>query len=437
MHVIIAGAGVAGLASAIALRRCGHSVTIYERSSLNHEFGAAINVPPNVARFLIGWGLDVVKAQFVPSESMYIFSPSQRDKVLAYSDFRHNIKTHKAHLYYAHRVDLHENLKRMATAPDGPGTPAVIKTKSEVVLYDPETPSMTLKDGTVITGDLLVGADGIHSISVATILGHPNHPRPAQHSNCCYRFLIPRALVEDDPETSFFTKELVGLQGLRIWPDVARNRRLVYYPCRNSQVLNFTIMCRNDELGSGKEDWDAPATKDEVFRALEGFDPGLLAVVGKCQEFKRWPLQYRAPIPIWHKGNMAIVGDAAHPMLPHQGQGGAQGLEDGLSLGLCMLGATKSQVPERLAIYQKIRHNRASAIQILSNYGFDQKPPEEVLNYLEGEALPSNAEETLKFNYRTDAVQRVVDHMRVYDPAFQIPDDFFPYSDLASRQPVV
>jgi salicylate hydroxylase len=135
MHVIIAGAGVAGLSAAISLRRNGHRVTIYERSSLNHEFGAAINVPPNVSRHLIPMGLDVVKSKFVPSKSVYVFSHTQRDKVLAHSDFRHNIDTYGAHLYYAHRVDLHENLKRMATEPDGPGRPVIIKTNSEVLSY--------------------------------------------------------------------------------------------------------------------------------------------------------------------------------------------------------------------------------------------------------------------------------------------------------------
>lgn len=135
MHVVIAGAGVAGLSAAVCLRRSGHTVTVYERSSLNHEFGAAINVPPNVSRHLIPMGLDVIKAKFVPSTSMHVFSHTQRDKVLAHSDFTHNIDTYGAHLYYAHRVDLHENLKRMATEVDGPGIPAVIKTKSEVVHY--------------------------------------------------------------------------------------------------------------------------------------------------------------------------------------------------------------------------------------------------------------------------------------------------------------
>jgi len=72
-----------------------------------------------------------------------------------------------------------------------------------------------------------------------------------------------------------------------------------------------------------------------------------------------------------------------------QGQGGAQGLEDGLALGLVMAGATEATVEERLDIYQKVRHHRASAIQMISNYGLDQKPPEEVMDYLEGQPLPS------------------------------------------------
>lgn len=130
-----------------------------------------------------------------------------------------------------------------------------------------------------------------------------------------------------------------------------------------------------------------------------------------------------------------------------------------------MAGATKAQVPERLAIYHKIRHHRASAIQILSNYGFDQKPPEEVMDYLDGQALPSelsscnatpsfffflnktltrgattreaNAEETFKFNYRVDAVQRVIDHMMEYDPSFRVPRDFFPSPEKLNQQPMV
>jgi salicylate hydroxylase len=104
---------------------------------------------------------------------------------------------------------------------------------------------MTLKDGTVVHGDLVVGADGIHSISAVTVLGSSNPPQPAQHSNCCYRFLIPRVEVENDPETSFFTKSLVGMQGLRIWPDPENARRLVYYPCRE-----YVTSLRRDETTS-------------------------------------------------------------------------------------------------------------------------------------------------------------------------------------------
>lgn len=108
-----------------------------------------------------------------------------------------------------------------------------------------------------------------------------------------------------------------------------------------------------------------------------------------------------------------------------QGQGGAQGLEDGLVIGLVMVGATNETVEERLAVYQRVRHHRASAIQILSNYGFDQKPPEEVMEYLEGQSLPSEYSSptfvAIKFCPVTCADYRNVASQRRRDISIQLP----------------
>lgn len=134
MDVIIAGAGISGLAAAISLRRSGHTVTVYERSSLNNEIGAAINVPPNVARFLLPWGLDPVRSRFVFSQGMYFMSPKTLDEVGHY-DHSHNVEKFGAPLLYAHRVDLHESLKSLATDPDGPGIPVKVHLKSGVTSY--------------------------------------------------------------------------------------------------------------------------------------------------------------------------------------------------------------------------------------------------------------------------------------------------------------
>jgi salicylate hydroxylase len=138
MDVAIAGAGISGLAAAISLRRCGHRVTIYERSSMNNELGAAINIPPNVSRFLVPWGLDPVRSRLVTSQGMWFVSPTTLEELAAF-DHSHNDEKFGSPLYYAHRVDLHESLKRMATEP-GFGTPVDIRLKCAVSSYvnDPE-----------------------------------------------------------------------------------------------------------------------------------------------------------------------------------------------------------------------------------------------------------------------------------------------------------
>ena len=134
LDVIISGAGIAGLAAAISLRRCGHKVTLYERSALNNEVGAAINVPPNVSRFLLPWSFDTKRARFRASPGMYLMSHKTLDPILI-QDHRNNAETYGAPLFFSHRVDLHEELRRLATDPDGPGIPAVIHLKSEAVSY--------------------------------------------------------------------------------------------------------------------------------------------------------------------------------------------------------------------------------------------------------------------------------------------------------------
>lgn len=131
MDVIIIGAGISGLSAAISLRRSGHKVTIYERSSLNNEVGAAIYVPPNAGRFLIPWGLDPVKQGFVASTGVYFMNPMTMQEQV-FHDHSFSKQVFGQPLYHAHRVDLHDGLKELAVSPDGPGTPVVIEVKSDV-----------------------------------------------------------------------------------------------------------------------------------------------------------------------------------------------------------------------------------------------------------------------------------------------------------------
>jgi salicylate hydroxylase len=246
MNVIIAGAGISGLAAAISLRRSGHRVTIYERSSGNNEVGAAINVPPNAGRFLIPWGLDPVKYGFVKSNGMYFISPTTLS-VLDSHEFPPDKHEFGQPLYYAHRVDLHASLKQMATESSGIGVPVTICFKNGVVSYvsiriheikatadsmkDSTTPSVTLQDGSIVDADLVIAADGIHSVAARLVSQETKAPQVASPTNCCYRFLISRADLAADPETNWFNEGDESL-GTRIWPDPMGRRRIVEYSCR-------------------------------------------------------------------------------------------------------------------------------------------------------------------------------------------------------------
>ncbi|TKW48304.1 6-hydroxynicotinate 3-monooxygenase [Colletotrichum tanaceti] len=427
LDVVIVGAGIAGLSAGISFRRAGHQVRIYERSSLSDEVGAAITVPPSTSRFLTRWGLDPEASGFVKAGPVHFQDPVTME-ITEIEPNTDSMEMFDAELWYAHRVDLHETLKRIATSPTGPGTPVTIHPNSCVVGYNPELPAVQqMQDGEDIQADLVVGADGIHSIACEAVLGEKNPPVPPVHYNSCYRFLIPSAVLEEDPETKFWTEGPGGL--LRILPDNKASRRVISYPCRSNTVHNFLGIFYDEALKSaGREDYRTNVDKAEVAERFAGFHPSLLAVIDKATEIKQWPLLYRSPLPTWRKGRLVLAGDAAHPILPHQGQGGAMGLEDGLALGVVMAGASDaSDVEKRLEIYEKLRKDRTSVIQLLGNVGFDETHLVEdaLLEFLSKEEIPKTPKQFYLYNFDYDVVDEAVKIMEEYDPSFHLPHDYF------------
>ncbi|KAG9256277.1 FAD binding domain-containing protein [Emericellopsis atlantica] len=425
MKVIVVGAGIAGLTAALSLRRAGHSVHVFERSQLLHEIGAAIYVPPNATRFLTAFGLDPTALGFVQQKRASLVNRHTLESEVELANSETAMKVGGAKLWYAHRVDLHSGLKDLATGR-GAGTRVEIHAGQPVVSYNPDTPSITLENGTEVTGDLVVCADGVRSEATQVVHGQPVAQCDPRPMNCAYRFLVPADVLEKDDKTSWFNESCDGWT--RIFADVSADKRLVSYPCRNNTIHNFVLLVYEPRGDGAVEDWKAGVPVEEVLDKIASFSPRLKEVVNKTTEVKKWPLIYRNPIPRWSKGCMTLAGDAAHPMLPHQGQGGAQALEDGVALGIVMHGATDaSDIEARLAIYENVRRNRASAIQTLSNVGQDQVRmiSHQLAEYMAPEQIPKTPSDIFQYTYGFDVVRETLDAMRNYQPGFQLPHDFF------------
>ncbi|EMR90947.1 putative salicylate hydroxylase protein [Botrytis cinerea BcDW1] len=409
MKVIVVGAGIGGLAAAIGLRRAGHEVLIFDKSSLSHEVGAAINVQPNAARVLAKWGFDFKRARLVDAKSITVTSG---DELLDTHEIECSNMEEKYgfDFFYSHRVDLHSELMLLATGEEGQGKPAMIRNKCEVVDYDTINGSVTLANGTIMTADLIVGADGVHSSAVEKIVGYKNPAIPTGIS--CFRTLIPVQELRDDPECAVFMEKMEGKLRMFAWPK-HKHQKVVWYPCRENEVLNIAVFCSDKEDLDPSHDWNNCIPTEVLLNELKDCHPTLRHLLAKTKDVRLWELLFRAPLPSWHQGKLVILGDAAHPMLPFQGQAGAQAIEDGCALGILFSNLPEGTITEetisaRLSSFEKIRRNHASATQLISNGGYYQSDEERnsaKIYMEEGQAVPLTPEDYQEFFYSYDVAK--------------------------------
>ncbi|CZR51361.1 uncharacterized protein PAC_01236 [Phialocephala subalpina] len=223
-----------------------------------------------------------------------------------------------------------------------------ITLQSRIKGVDCDRTGLILENGEYVQGDLVISADGVHSVIRNSVLGYKTSPKPFGTS--AFRFLIPISEVKADPKTAHFVEkpgELAMVYG--------EEGRLVLYPCRNNTELNFVAMIPDYESGAeNNTGWNQAGSKAVLLRLFDGFSDDIKALLEKAPEdtVKLWKLLDHDALPTWSRGSVVLIGDAAHQFLPHQGQGGAQAMEDGAALGaLLPLGTLSSEIPSRLKLY--------------------------------------------------------------------------------------
>jgi len=243
-------------------------------------------------------------------------------------------------MYGMHRADI------LHILADGL-PPGVVRTSRKCVSVEQtdEYAELRFEDGETARVDAVIAADGIKS---ALQLQVADSEQPEYAGYRAYRGLIAREkLAEWDDRTH------------QVW--MGDGKHFMVFPVRSGRLLNYVGFVPT--ASETVESWSATGDRDELANEFADWDPRVTDLLSRIESCFWWGLYDRRPLSNWVSGRLALLGDAAHPMLPHLGQGANQAIEDGVAVAVLLEGRTSSEVPAALRAYQSLRKPRTDVIQ--------------------------------------------------------------------------
>jgi 2-polyprenyl-6-methoxyphenol hydroxylase-like FAD-dependent oxidoreductase len=338
LKVVVIGGGIGGLFAANALVVRGFQVSVYEQAPNLGEIGAGVFLTPNSVRQLQRVGLGKAVEKFgarVGAGSQYLRHDGVPIAPVQVTDSAGWNAT-----FGMHRADLVEIL---ATALPRD----VVHTGHRCTGCEQgdDVARVSFANGAVAEGDVVIAADGIHS-ELRHEVTPPSHP--VFSGSVAYRGVIPHDRIPSWPTGSWL-----------MW--LGKGKHFLTFPLRAGQLINYVgFVPADDEM---KESWSLPGDPDVLRREFAGWDPRIESLLSQVSATFRWALYDREPLPTWSRGRLTLLGDAAHPMLPHLGQGANQAIEDGMALATILARANLETVATALLAYEGLRRERVGSIQ--------------------------------------------------------------------------
>jgi salicylate hydroxylase len=340
LRAVVVGGGIGGTAAAVALARAGIDVQVYEQAARLTEVGAGVSLAPNGLRMLerlgVGEGIARLGARHLVTQLRLSDGRPANHEPHQFARAGRNVGIHRADLLAL----LAEQL------PSG-----TVRTRHRCtgLRQDADRAVVTFASGATATADVVIGADGIHSVLQGLVVAAAE---PVFSGVVAYRGLVPRM-------------DAFPADAMRMW--VGEGKHFLVFPVRAGQLLNYVGFVPS--ATSVRESWSASGDPAALAAHFAGWDPLIgeiiAAISGPGGSGFEWGMYDRAPLPRWSDGRLTLLGDAAHPMLPHLGQGVNQALEDAVALAT-LLGAAPgpADVPRALALYEELRRERTARVQL-------------------------------------------------------------------------
>ncbi|MEP1144969.1 MAG: FAD-dependent monooxygenase [Henriciella sp.] len=340
---LVAGGGIGGLTAALCFHHHGWSVEVCEKSAELGEVGAGIQISPNAMKVFeaLGLGDALSNAGFRP-EGIQMRMGESGMRLVNTALGEAAVKRWGSPYLHIHRADLIAVLQ----AALHERAPNKVRLGASLDTFRREGDHITaiLTNGDAMTGDVLIGADGIHSVVREQMLG-PD--KPIFTGNVAWRSVVPiERLGSDAPDPVACA-----------W--MGRGKHAVTYLLRGGKLANLVAVVERDDWT--KESWTEPGRRKDALRDFSGWHPIVTRLIEESDTLFRWALFDRAPLDRWVEDRVAIMGDAAHPMLPFMAQGAAMAIEDAWTLAAQV--SSDGPTLDALKAYEKIRFNRASGIQ--------------------------------------------------------------------------
>ncbi|RBY87359.1 FAD-dependent monooxygenase [Blastococcus sp. TF02A-26] len=341
----VVGGGVGGVVAALALRQLGREVVVFEQAGRLGRVGADINLTPNAVVALDGLGVGEALRRTAARPSHRI----SRTWDTGEETSRLEMGTVAEERYGSPQLTIHRADLLDALVPALPDGVLHLGRTLSALREDGDRTVLEFTDGGSATVDVLVGADGIHSVVREALFG-PEQPEFT--GVVAYRAVVPAARLEGIPNLGAFTK----------WwgPDAAT--QIVTFPLNRGEDV-FVFATRPQESWR-EESWTAPGDVDELRRAYAGFHAEARALLDACDSVLKSALYVRDPLPRWSVGTRTLLGDACHPMMPFMAQGAGMAIEDAVVLARALAAAEPGRDTAALQAYEQARRGRTADVQI-------------------------------------------------------------------------